>query len=770
MSVDFGTLMEPVARRLLGEPNDRLSKPPKEWRFGTHGSTSINLETGQFFDHEAKVGGGVIELVQHKLRCSRSAAVDWLRSERHLPQQHTGLNSGHRIQCVYDYVDESGTLLYQVVRYRPKKFKQRRPGAANGQWIWNLRDIRRVPYRLPELIEAIGRGYTVYICEGEKDVENLVLYSFVATTNSGGAGNWLPEYSATFRDADVVIIPDNDQTGRDHANTIGGALIRIAKRIRVLNLSEKWPECPDKGDISDWLEAGGTAEKLNELVGALPDWAPPASVENLPAWKQKVFTAENLQSMEFSPIAWVVGDVIPAEGVTLLCSRPKFGKSWLVYDLCIGATMDRFILDKIKPAQGDVLYLALEDSKRRLQRRMTKLLPTFSGKWPEKLTITTEWRRLHEGGLDDIRSWYEHVKAKGGTPILAVIDVLAKVRKPTGNKPVYESDYEALTGLHRLAHELGIAIVVVHHTRKMAADDLMETVSGSYGLTGAVDTVIVMANKGGGAVLDVRGRDVEAAELAIQFNKNTCRWTILGAAAEVHQSDQRKAIIAALTERGEPMRISELMAATWMKRNPLELLLGKMVKAQSIKRTGSGHYVHKDYVEPPKPKEADKRKSVRSVLSVSPARQIADRAQATVNPQKSEDICPSVRSVRKFTSRANLPGSVAERVKSQTDQTDGQIEAQAIEEHAKSRSGALSGLGTVRTDQTDGHDAAPHDDLIIPPILDRRGEAIRICAQCGAGRPDDQPTIEIIGKHGEPLWVHQRGCLKVWEKENAKEL
>jgi hypothetical protein len=279
-----------------------------------------------------------------------------------------------------------------------------------------------------------------------------------------------------------------------------------------------------------------------------------------------------------------------------------------------------------------------------------------------------------------------------------------------------------------------------------------------------------MANKGGGAVLDVRGRDVEAAELAIQFNKNTCRWTILGAAAEVHQSDQRKAIIAALTERGEPMRISELMAATWMKRNPLELLLGKMVKAQSIKRTGSGHYAHKDYVEPPKPKEADKRKSVRSVLSVSPARQTADRAQATVNPQKSEDICPSVRSVRKFTSRANLPGSVAERVKSQTDQTDGQIEAQAIEEHAKSRSGALSGLGTVRTDQTDGHDAAPHDDLIIPPILDRRGEAIRICAQCGAGRPDDQPTIEIIGKHGEPLWVHQRGCLKVWEKENAKEL
>lgn len=89
MSVAFEALMEPVAQRLIGEPNNRLSKPPKDLRFGTHGSMSINLETGQFFDHEAKVGGGVIELVQHKLRCSRSAAVNWLRSEGYLSQQHT---------------------------------------------------------------------------------------------------------------------------------------------------------------------------------------------------------------------------------------------------------------------------------------------------------------------------------------------------------------------------------------------------------------------------------------------------------------------------------------------------------------------------------------------------------------------------------------------------------------------------------------------------------------------------------------------------------
>jgi RecA-family ATPase len=163
--------------------------------------------------------------------------------------------------------------------------------------------------------------------------------------------------------------------------------------------------------------------------------------------------------------------------VTLLCSKPKFGKRhWLHHE-----SND---LGGYFAPQGDVLYLALEDSKRRLQRRMSKLLPTGIP-WPRHLTLKTEWRRLHEGGLDDIRAWHAHSKSNGGKPVSAVIDVLAKVRKPTGNKQLYEADYEALTGLTQLAGELGLAVVVVHHTRKMASDDLMETVSGSFGISGA---------------------------------------------------------------------------------------------------------------------------------------------------------------------------------------------------------------------------------------------------------------------------------------------
>lgn len=92
---------------------------------------------------------------------------------------------------------------------------------------------------------------------------------------------------------------------------------------------------------------------------------------NEPRWKEGSFTAEQLQVMKFAPTSFLVEDIIPAEGLTLLCSKPKFGKSWLAYDLCIGCTTNRSILGEIMPAQGDVLYLALEDSRRRLQRRMS---------------------------------------------------------------------------------------------------------------------------------------------------------------------------------------------------------------------------------------------------------------------------------------------------------------------------------------------------------------------------------------------------------------
>jgi hypothetical protein len=262
-------------------------------------------------------------------------------------------------------------------------------------------------------------------------------------------------------------------------------------------------------------------------------------------WRQHRSSGKDVRTMIFNPVTYLVRDLIPNEGITLICAKPKVGKSWLVLDIALGATMDRYVLGDIKPVQGDVLYLALEDSLRRIQTRMTKLLPTFSGEWPEGITFVTQWRRVDQGGLDDIREWANDTKAKGRPIAFIAIDVLKMVRPPSkAGQPPYEADYEAIKGLHQVAIDLAVPIIVIHHTRKAAAEDLIDKVSGTAGLTGAVDTIIVIERQGQGTVFDVRGRDIEANTLAVEFSKETCRWTILGAADAIQQSETRRRILS----------------------------------------------------------------------------------------------------------------------------------------------------------------------------------------------------------------------------------
>jgi putative DNA primase/helicase len=227
--IDFAPLMSQVATLLLGEPNMKISKFPHDVRFGTNGSLAIDLEQGIFYDHEAKIGGGVVDLVMRKTDRSYNEAVAWLRHRGLLspqpasnapatspPTPRSVSSISRRIIETYPYRDRDGALLFEVVRYEPKDFRQRRPG-LNDDWIWNLGDVPRVLYRLPEVQEAVRSGRTIYICEGEKDVHSICQLGFDATTCSGGAGKWNPIYNETLRDADVVLLPDNDNPGRAHA-------------------------------------------------------------------------------------------------------------------------------------------------------------------------------------------------------------------------------------------------------------------------------------------------------------------------------------------------------------------------------------------------------------------------------------------------------------------------------------------------------------------------------------------------------------------------
>ena len=193
-------------------------------------------------------------LVTCRAGCAQDAVIAALRERGLWPSPGNGHDRDP--VAVYDYRDESDRLLFQVCRFAGKKFRQRRPDRVGG-WIWNLGDVRRVLYRLPELVTA-PLDQIVYVPEGEKDVDALVEWNRVATTNPGGAGKWRYEYAQYFTGRDVVVIPDPDKVGRDHAAQAAVSLRAVAKRVRIIELPG--------GDFSKWVAAGGTPEQLDALV------------------------------------------------------------------------------------------------------------------------------------------------------------------------------------------------------------------------------------------------------------------------------------------------------------------------------------------------------------------------------------------------------------------------------------------------------------------------------------------------------------------------
>jgi hypothetical protein len=175
------------------------------------------------------------------------------------------------LEKAYQYQDADGKLLFEAVRFRdPKGFAQRRPARAGEQsrdgHVWKLDGVRRVLYRLPELIAAgtADPEKIVFVVEGEKDADNLASFGLVATTCAQGAGKWKREYNESLRGRRVVILPDNDTPGLQHAETVRCNLQGVAREVRILKLEG----LPDKGDISDWLKDGGTGEQLLELAEA----------------------------------------------------------------------------------------------------------------------------------------------------------------------------------------------------------------------------------------------------------------------------------------------------------------------------------------------------------------------------------------------------------------------------------------------------------------------------------------------------------------------
>ena len=231
-----------------GEKNESFSLFKNDiWLFKDH-ATGQSGNAFQFLTEIASLGKQ--EAAEYLIKL---AGLEDTRKTEDKPQKK-------EIVATYEYTDENGNFLFETVRFEPKSFAQRT--RVNGQWVWKLGHTRRVLYNLPEVLKAIAEGAWIFLVEGEKDVITLKKYGFVATTCPMGAGKWRPEYTKLLAGAKLVISPDNDKVGLEHAEKVALDVHKVTTELKIIQL----PNLKEKQDITDWFKQGHTAKELNELV------------------------------------------------------------------------------------------------------------------------------------------------------------------------------------------------------------------------------------------------------------------------------------------------------------------------------------------------------------------------------------------------------------------------------------------------------------------------------------------------------------------------
>ena len=350
---------------------------------------------------------------------------------------------------------------------------------------------------------------------------------------------------------------------------------------------------------------GATIDAINQALNAinLIQCTPPLTAaevkriaESASRWEQgtaaqagivpEMFTMARLLKMSLPDPQWAIPTFLPV-GVTLLAGKPKMGKSWLALALALAIAENRLALGTLPVTQGDVLYLGLEDSIRRIADRGTKLLQGRTP--PENFTWVGVWNQLSTGGLADIEEWlYKHTDAR-----LVVIDTLAKVRPMTpSNSTGYSDDYAVMTPLKAIAEDNNVAILVIHHLRKMGAPDVMDTISGTTGLTGATDCNMVLDRERGKdeAILHITGRDVEEQELQLTFDAESAQWVMQGAKTPSLLTKDHYRIIEVLEGTYGPQSPKEMSEKLTIQPSYGRKLVHELVKMGKLRQIRRGLY------------------------------------------------------------------------------------------------------------------------------------------------------------------------------------
>ncbi len=473
---------ERIARHYWGEPNAKLSQKGRTLRWGTNGSKELDLVKGAWYDFEADAGGGAVDIVKQygKLGISGSVADVLERDFGIQKQAQKALEPKQYIQRIYSYFDTDGAEAYQACRLYPKSFRLRQPDGKGG-YLYSVKDIEPLPYNLPAIMQHADQP--VFIVEGEKCADVLIEAGLVATTNHGGSGKWLDTHSKHLAGRSVIVLPDNDQAGRTHADKVIASLWGKADRIKRIDL----PGLQEKGDVADFLSER-TLDELMDIVRQAPVvTAQPEAGDEVPAVEDGA--VEPYQTMRrgavfaMPPVEFLVDGLLTDTGFAMMYGAPGTGKSFLAIDIALSVAHGMpWQGQEVKP--GAVLYIAGEG------------IGGFGKRWkawekyhgvkdePDMYLLPTA---VNFREPEDIARLVATIEGIGQKFSLVIVDTVA--RAIAGAEENSSTDMGLfVAACDEIKALTGGALLAVHHAGKSAE----RGARGSSALLGAVDTSLMV--------------------------------------------------------------------------------------------------------------------------------------------------------------------------------------------------------------------------------------------------------------------------------------
>lgn len=459
----------------------RTRETREEIRWGASGSKSLDKASGGFYDFEMGAGGGVSWVIQQQ-EGPNVRVSEVLESVFGLPrEEHASVQPFEFTTAIYEYFDQYGIRQYQVKRRErsdgSKRFQQwREVDGELRSYPGVMKDVTPLPYNLPAIV-ANPRD-TIIVVEGEKCADAVAKLGLLSTTNHGGAGNWKPDLNHWFTDRTIVIIPDNDEAGQNHANKVANELYPVARKVGILSL----PDLGPKGDIVDWIKAGGTRDDLLALIKLLqPIRGTVVVSDQTPPDTFQLLSLSELRNMP--PAEWLVEGYLPRHGLAALYGPPGAGKSFLALDMALCVAYGKPFNGRVV-AHGPVIYIAGEGVGGMGKR--IKAWEAFNGVHNGApfylLPAAVKFREAA-----DIVKLIDTAASMQQSPVMIVVDTVA--RALLGGDENSSTDMGLFVdACDAIRKRFNCALLAVHHSGK----DVTRGLRGSNALLGGIDTSILM--------------------------------------------------------------------------------------------------------------------------------------------------------------------------------------------------------------------------------------------------------------------------------------